>query len=561
MAYSISDKVPATFVIIKIGIGEKDDDENSITIVNRIDGKNENLSNVHLIGLNVDQISFDTIKYTIELQYHPNTFERGNPNKLEQAISNILVNSSSSEDKSRNITIQFGYSSGSPYPRNIRTTSDIYVGSILEMKTNLNQNYISYTITAFGKYIDGSNSRLDDSVSLSIKDPITTWIHGLWGVSSIQGKYYLPDLFRKHFRFSSDVTLPSLWELSGWSNLYSKVDTEVTKTNNSNSIMFTNDNNSNSYNPMSASNAAVTKVHDDATINFLESCLLEFSTNDVSVNAEQKSLQFAANFDFITLLNGIINKVNLLCLSDNIKRNPNAAKFYKHQFAIVLDSYLGSNEQYGIIRLVDINETKNRPKFNYTFNYGSIESGDTFDEHLVLSWDCDFNATAAIHSTELTEEIGVTRFIGPTGEMSLDFGSGLVNVFNVATSLLSEDSKQTSADNIAKLKQTWNYPYNATLTVLGNPTPIKICQHLIYVNPMINNRKHHTAGNYLVTGVSHSFDASMHYTTTYKLTRLDDDTAKKFTEVNADFDKLNEELVSISEQKRTEIYGYKNITY
>lgn len=529
MAYYFSEIIPSTFVDVQIGNGD-----NYITIVERYNTPDRlnNLKNIHITDCSVEYYSRTIIKYTLTIQYHPNTFNVGDANRFERLITNLSATAKDANKLDNSIRIKFGYSAGSPYPRSVSSTSDIFTGSIINLSSNLNQNYIEYTLTAIGKHLVTTQTRLKDSATLSITDPITTWLKQLWIDNKLESadiqqsgskdNQLDSDYMLKHFRFESDVELPSLWELSGWAGVY--------KTINSN-----------------LSSEAVADM----------SSLLSFDTIKKSPeNMGQRSMQFSANFDLMTFLEALIKKVNTLCNSKNIKRCKSAEKWYKHQFAITADSFLTSNNNqqiYGRLHLVDVSESKNKEKFSYIFNYGNIQKGDTFLDHLVISWNCNYDATATIHSGKLFDSISFGQQIDTNGNISNTVKNTTLTGSSTSTSTNIIDSTQESLENTAAIDKIGAYPYEATLTVLGNPSSVSLCRKVIEVRPMINGNKHHTAGSYLIVGVKHNIGSNMLFTTTYQLVRLNNNSAKQFKEQSSSED-IAENTINNDVLKK--YYGY-----
>ena len=65
-----------------------------------------------------------------------------------------------------------------------------------------------------------------------------------------------------------------------------------------------------------------------------------------------------------------------------------------------------------------------------------------------------------------------------------------------------------------------DYPYEASITVLGNPKPLIIGKDTIEVYVFVNGTEHFTSGEYLITGYNHSISSNGTFHTTYKLLKV-----------------------------------------
>ncbi len=525
---SFIDKVPHTFATIIVGEGD-----NSISFINRMDEKISNNNNIHLTNLSVEQQNADLIKYSFSVQYHPSTFSQADVLKLERMITYIMSNEA--VDKNTVIKIKFGYISGSPYPRNIRKESYFYTGIILELKTNVQQNYVEYSFTACGTHKVADNVCLDSKLKLTTKDPITKWIKEKLMTSitkrdssqitsgsnstSNSNLTYTQQLlqsttkgsstnistsnaFMPLFDFKSDEDLPSIEDLTGMFPTFLKAG-------------------------LSNEEAAqlMREIHFEDILDFSQ----YESGIESTADTKQGSLTFPADYNLMTILNALCDKVNMLCSMEGIKYTK-WKHLYRSIFKIVYDSTtIGNGELMGTIYFTKISDFSNRDNFNYVFNYGFINVGDDFIDHCVISWECDYNATYVIHDTNkvTSNEFNVVQALSPVGiATAIAFAKTALNPGGALTGIETNIDKILAEQNRVDVLQSYVYPYEATLTVLGNPEPIQVCRKIIQVIPKLNNSIHHTAGKYLVTGVSHNIDSSMTFTTTYNLIRLDEEHAK-----------------------------------
>lgn len=147
-----------------------------------------------------------------------------------------------------------------------------------------------------------------------------------------------------------------------------------------------------------------------------------------------------------------------------------------------------------IIKSIDLTAAST---ITMTFNWMSRENS------IVLNFLTDFRGAVPITVNRAAEE-----------ELeSDDINRSVINAKGTTTSVQSYEqvssSDFVSESNIvaarwAELLQT---PYTATLTLIGVPADGDIIGEMITVNPLIYGVKHHTAGKYMITGVTDIIDA------------------------------------------------------
>lgn len=183
----------------------------------------------------------------------------------------------------------------------------------------------------------------------------------------------------------------------------------------------------------------------------------------------------------------------------------------------------------------------------HKYNPDQIEKTYQFDwgkrDGTVLSFTPDFNGAYAIFSARGDKE-AAGRMQSNTDDNGQQYSifvpSSVVDVssFNSYGALADiSTSVKTVNDYILQ----GNYCYNATLTVLGEPRLISCGKTVIYVNPLIMGKSHHSAGNYVVNSVVDNISASG-FTTTYQLRRA----AKNEVEKLYDETKSSESFVYVN---------------
>lgn len=433
--------------------------------------------NYSIIDMNVEQVGLQNINYTITVQYNPSTFEPGNPNFLENTIDDLM------KKGEKTVTIIFGYESHSPYSV---SNSPIYVGHMLSFHTKTSQNYINYTMKATGKIADGYNELIKGKLSFDYKTNIKEF------VESLNGNDALGEVYQKHINFKCQPNIGALIDFYG---------TESIPIKNVKNI------------PPQAGSTALTLAW-----KFIYEIKDPFT-------GEQKYLDSVYTFSVMSFLRCLVNKLNILCNSDEINSS-NMKVFAGHQFTVACDFYQAGAGKYGTISIVDAMDTNNQEPTTYEFDYGHIDGGESPNRHNVLSWDCDYNNTAIFFS----EEFAKSHQIQNNKTSSVE-GSGALAITSGGTATTATDSNNSSSSNIiqndisarskiAEARETFYYPYTGKLTIIGNPETIDVCRKVINIVPRINGTEHHTAGKYLVTGVTHNINSSAFYTTIYDVIKV-----------------------------------------
>lgn len=165
----------------------------------------------------------------------------------------------------------------------------------------------------------------------------------------------------------------------------------------------------------------------------------------------------------------------------------------------------------GRIKVVHIDPSK--VSIAHRFEWGTRDG-------TVLSWDPKFDGGVLLQNFREQVEGGLTTI------------SSLVNPDTGKTATVKTDGKMlsdftTSDDktyfsNLIRsdedFKKAADYSYQASLTVLGEGQTVYLGNTVIQVTPLVMGKAHHSAGNYIVKGVTDNVSSSG-FTTTYDLMR------------------------------------------
>lgn len=481
--------IPATFVTVTIG------NNNDLVISDFFGGTSVN--ETFFMSLSVEHLSRTVIKYTVNFQYNPKTFSRGSgagATGLEQKIKSIY-----DDPDKRQITIQFGYKSGSPYTGG-EDKSPIYVGIIIDMKTTLQLNCINYTIVAYGQVTTLTSIKIPEGVQLDLKDKNTGIVDAMAKlVNDCKSK---DEVYKKvSFHANEKTSLPSLWNL-----------------------IFSDPN---LLASLASSKALANKASFSETTS-IENTFLNYIKDNLRLNTvgtSDKGLSQPSDFDLITYLEELTKKINHYCKMPSFKNtNP---EYYGNTFALTVDHTIkstGSSESTVNIEFINVTEAEQRKESvnRYEFYYGTIRGGDSLDTFKVINWNCTYNDTYAIYSGNYDSEKVATiiQSLSVDGETSTSMGQQTMEDTKSSHSSNPNSTNFANEENNSSGLEVFEYPYEASITVLGNPEPIAVFNQIIHVIPTINGETHHTAGYYLVTGATHEIDTSMGFTTNYKLIKV-----------------------------------------
>lgn len=191
-----------------------------------------------------------------------------------------------------------------------------------------------------------------------------------------------------------------------------------------------------------------------------------------------------------------------------------------HFYKVVVDDTDNGNGK----RNIRLARTSSVCVGNYVFQWG----GKNTD---VISWRPDYQGAFAIFndtSSNIYKNLSnvITRDQGGNATLaqieSFDVG-GLQDLANTelkSTSSISlEETATLSTSKVQSFREKVQYPYKASLTVLGvGGQDLQLGSSLIKVTPVINGKTHHSAGEYTIIGITDSV-SSQGFMTTFDLFR------------------------------------------
>lgn len=217
------------------------------------------------------------------------------------------------------------------------------------------------------------------------------------------------------------------------------------------------------------------------------------------------------------------------------------------QFLLRMVSYFICDKSYDMFYVLEVDDSETGPgkirikkvdptksSATYTFTWGSKNG-------TVLSFSPKFNGSYAIFSARTGQ-----TYDGKDNSDWSDYvtKSGITQngtTYNVITNVTVDKSDFRSYEPLKDLADTAKsvkeyvdkglYCYEASLVVLGEPHQVSLGSTVIYVNPLIQGKSHHTAGYYVVKGVTDTVNASG-FTTEYKLYRSPDQSGRVYKKPN-----------------------------
>lgn len=490
-------------------------------------------------SLNITQLAKNTIKFDMTLQYTPPTFASGAPNLVELQMVEAL-----SDNATRDIELCYGYVSNSPYTGG-GETSPIYKGFLTNIESSVGENTVTYNISGYGKEkaFDFFSSN-DIDLYKEIKP--TTNLHYFIKHNIFKNGKITAGNETYHFNIEIEgVPNITFWELlvvsMGLDNYTNVPNTGLGILNNS----------------LSLAQSVVASVTNTTRSISTGSDLYKWNTGQASEAMKDRWNKAKDKLNFKVLANDYFDTTANI-IGDSATNNAGRDESKYSAFAALtlvnrlLNYYNGSNFTYsiqnygsndGTIRIFDMNKTQINSK--KVFTYG-IWSGSY---PTVISWSCNYNATAKMYgydnsgskiksySNAETME-ALTQTIGSDLEQALsaegEFEYGLINSQTQHIDITNDKiGVLQSAQYLATLQTLQNifdYPYEATLTVLGIVDPFDIVKDTVEVVVCVNGAPHHTSGRYLVRGVSHNLiSPSEVFTTTLQLIKLGNHSVSELT--------------------------------
>ena len=518
--------VPTPFVTISMGTSKQ---QLIFTTLSRLNNKK------YFTNINITQTSQTTVEYTVSLSYYPYTFGKASYATNLETRLNLAMQ----DDNLKNLYLTFGYESNSPYTGSAES-SPVYVGLITNLTSQVHENYITYNLTGYG--VD-----LLASAALSIDKRIDKLIKPHMNVQSFirkdvlkNGKFTINDK-SCNFKIEFDNSVPNntfielLLGTAPTASQAVKNPTTVLSMATLNSM-----GNQSRYNPqlnvqqvVTETAAAINALRDKRWNDLIKSIDFDSLTNpytDSVIVTNQGSAdkegttdrnQFSV-YETIEMLNRFLN-INQQGIVYNLR--------------CIVDPYSNNSGMYdGTIRIFNAGE-KISSKRNFYYGIWN-NSGKLSNNCTVVSWNCDYNATAKIFSGNKVNSKNAVENYSKLSNLAKNLNTDLelcLDDFGYLTGILTSSQTkdlQSSDYRLNVLQNTQygymlnaiqdvlDYPYEASITVLGITDTLKIGVDTINVYVFVNGTEHFTSGEYLITGYSHSISNSGTFHTTYKLLKV-----------------------------------------
>ena len=536
--------IPTPYVTISMGIGKNAIKSLIFTTLSRLNKKK------YIVDVNITQTSKTTVEYVVNLKYYPNTFERASqPNDLEMKLNLALR-----DESTRDIYISFGYESNSPYTGTAES-SPIFKGIITNMTSQVNQNYISYTIKGYGcdvllSYFVNIDKQIDKYIK---QDTICeTFIRkqilndGNFAINDDSSLKY--DIQFQNINLDETFFNLLVGSITDYTiDAFIKIITEYI-TNYSSSIANLGNN---IANPNEFANALQQLAEAQKTLKELQDSAQEGAVQRLSTDGRNylwNKVKKAISFENLT---------NELVDSENITNQVSANKEKltdKSQFSVyeaieiinrllncnllgkvynlkcIIEPYSSNSSKYdGTIKIYDASKIISSKK-NFYWGLWNTK-GVLSNKSTVISWSCDYNATAKLFGKDKISTSddydALCNNINTDVKVNLD-ADGEINYSLVSSQTKSIDNidynsninQNTQYATMLNIVQnTLDYPYAAKITVLGIVDALQIGKDTINVYVFVNGAEHFTSGEYLITGYSHSI-GSQGFQTSYDLLKI-----------------------------------------
>lgn len=550
--------IPTPYVIISMGMGRNTVNTLTFTTLTHLNKRK------YVSDVNITQTSKTTVEYTVNLKYYPDTFSKGDSNFLETALNLAIRNEST-----RNIYITFGYQSNSPYTGK-GESSHTYKGLITNMTSQVNENYVTYTIKGYGcDILLGYFFNIDKTIVKYIKmDTICqtfireTLLHN--GEITIDSQNYKFDI-----QFENVELNKSFGEL-----IINRVPTSMKQYNQSQVDKLA----TYEYNKMRNTAPTPKNMNEAATMyagmwqQARKNAVSQLNRGIFDINSGASNLydvnqyrlklwnKFKESINFDNLTNTYIDSENIT----NQTSADTSGTTEKNQFSVyetieiinrllnmnlsgkkynlkcTIEPYSNNSNYDGVIKIFDAGTPVTSKKVFY-YGIWSQNKGFLSNKNPVVSWDCDYNATAKLFSGKklsVSSKAGydniestysdLAKTLNTEVELSLnDLGELQYNLTSSQTKSVGNtdyrvDVNQTTqyAAVLDIIKNLLDYPYSATITVLGiADPPVEIARDTIDVYVYVNGTEHFTSGTYLITGCNHTINNNGFHTT-YNLIKI-----------------------------------------
>ena len=238
----------------------------------------------------------------------------------------------------------------------------------------------------------------------------------------------------------------------------------------------------------------------------LSRCTKDFTFNEEVLQGLDQISE--SDFSMVGVLIAVVAKL--------VSTDKNNDSFFT---VIVDDTYESDNEPKKIyIKKVNLSDDTNADA-SLAFRWNNPEDG-------VISFSADYNGNIAMYRIRALESGGQeqedilnsyikTDVLNGLGKASVITLSGLQS----KTPLMLANISQAYHEQ-AKSARYWaekaNYPYGATLEVIGNPDNSLQVADLLYLDVLLGNSRHHTSGTYMIKSITDSI-STQGFKTTYEL--------------------------------------------
>ena len=534
--------IPTPFVTISLGIlGSAKS--------NLIFSTLTNLSNKKYISdVNIIQTSQTTVKYTVNLTYYPGTFNSGSKNGVPDVLETRFKLAMESQETQK-LYIEFGYRSNSPYTAS-EEKSPTYVGLITDMQSTVERNCIRYTIQGYGVdvalgyfiTIDKDTNKYinkDTNIEKFIKETLLQ--NGNISVDTGTFRFNIEiedvnlnktffELLLEGLSDTSSLTYGNAYQqmAESYYNQYAGIPS-ANRPDNFNSVSDVESRIKSAANDLQEYywNKIKNSLNVDPLCNSLLDKSIMINKSSANVEDSENRNQFSV-YEVIEIINRMLNY------------NMNG-KYYN--LRCVVEPWFNGSGYDGTIRI--FNSTPNvLSKREFFWGSWSKSKGYLSNQNNVVKWECNYNSTAMLFSNTKFKT-SLYGNINTDLELTLDEdGNVHYNLISSQTESKGNTDYRASIDKntqydmvISAINTVLDYPYEATITVLGIPNPpLRIAKDTVKVNVFVNGSKHFTSGTYMVTGYSHQI-GSNGFTTTYNLIKI----PNKAT--NNEINKISSEII------------------
>lgn len=486
-------------------------------------------------SITITQLSKSTVKYDIKLQYNPDTFSKGEANYIESMLHTLISDTQTvtTADKEHTlkhnyIYLRFGYIKNSPYTGGSQL-SPYFAGLITNATSQVNENCVDYSISAYG--CDCMWDNTDKSFifkNIDFLAPLNYVIKNILNESKLLQEY----------DFESD-SFPSIAELAGYKPNAMGFDLKrVKKELNDVFDKVLSNYKENGKVSVRASISTGYNSSYGAGLAYRDIKLNSISSNKISANIMTMNDGLQMIVDFINA-----------CIVRNSSTNKSGIQG-KIQLCILPYTTSTNTSKKGTIYLCDLLNTTLLENYVYEYSNRPLKNGlfNNRTNGKVKGWSCTYSATAKLYShkvsvssdtttADIESNMNTATLLDSLVEDDVnttDIFGNVSNALRTGTTTVTGDRSASKGTvrltkDLTKIQTVFDYPYDADITVLGNPTEVDLCKHHLIVNVLVNGDKHHTSGKYIIVGVSHSISDGF-YTTSYKLVKYTNSISKYTTD-------------------------------